>query len=78
MRKIFMALIVLVGILSFSVSEAVQTKLVVRAKSKDAKFIGTKMGGAMVVIRDSETGRGLAEGLTAGGTGDLQILDFSE
>jgi hypothetical protein len=70
MRKTFMALILLAGILSFGISEAVQTKLVVRAKSKDAKFIGTKMGGAMVVVRDSETGKVLAEGLTTGGTGD--------
>ncbi len=59
----------LAGVLSFSISEAVQTKLVVRVLSKDAKFVGSKMGGAHVVVKDSETGKVLAEGLTAGDTG---------
>lgn len=70
MRKAFLAVILLAVIVSFGVSEAVQTNVIIRAKSKDAKFIGTKMGGAMVVVRDSETGKVLAEGLTAGSTGD--------
>lgn len=70
MRKAFMTVIILTGLLFFGISDAVQTKLVVRAKSKDAKFIGTKMGGAVVIVRDAETGKVLAEGLTAGGTGD--------
>jgi hypothetical protein len=70
MRKAFLAVILLAVIVSFGVSEAVQTNIIIRAKSKDAKFIGTKMGGATVVVRDSETGKVLAEGLTAGSTGD--------
>lgn len=57
-----------------AVSEAVPTQLVVRAKSKDAKFIGTSMGGALVIIRDSETGEILAKGLTAGSTGSTQKI----
>jgi hypothetical protein len=32
------------------------------------------MGGAHVVVRDSETGKVLAEGLTAGGTGDTRKI----
>jgi hypothetical protein len=51
-------------------AEAVQTDIVIRAKSKDAKFVGTKMGGALVVVKDSETGKVLAKGLTTGGTGN--------
>lgn len=70
MRRFLVFGILLTGVLAFGISEAVQTKLVVRAKSKDAKFIGTKMGGAHVVIKDSETGKVLAEGLTSGDTGD--------
>jgi len=62
-------LMVLTGI-----SWAVPTKITVRAKSKDAKFIGSSMGGALVVLRDAETGEVLAEGLTTGGTGDTQKI----
>jgi hypothetical protein len=65
---------VLTVIVSFGISEAVTTKLVIRAKSKDAKFIGTSMGGAKIVIKDSETGKVLAEGLTSGGTGNTQKI----
>jgi hypothetical protein len=57
-----------------SVSEALPTQLVVRAKSKDAKFIGTSMGGALVIVRDSESGEVLARGLTAGSTGSTQKI----
>ncbi|MDA8432471.1 MAG: hypothetical protein M0Z60_05850, partial [Nitrospiraceae bacterium] len=56
------------------ISEAVPTTVVVRAKAKDAKFIGTMMGGALVVIRSSETGEILAKGLTKGGTGDTKKI----
>jgi len=46
------------------------TRITVRVISKDAKFIGSSMGGALITIRDVETGRILAEGVTAGSTGD--------
>jgi len=74
MRRILFFGILMAGVLSFGISEAVQTKLIIRAKSKDAKFVGTKMGGAHVVIKDSETGKVLAEGLTAGDTGDTNKI----
>lgn len=74
MRRLIFFGMLLAGVLSFGISEAVQTKLVIRAKSKDAKFVGSKMGGALVIIKDSETGKVLAEGLTAGGTGDTEII----
>ena len=73
MKKIFILVVLFTGLLSYGISEAVETRLVVRAKSKDAKFIGTKMG-ARVVITDTETGRVLADGLTAGGTGNTQKI----
>jgi hypothetical protein len=56
------------------VGEATETKVVVRAKSKDAKFIGTSMGGAQITIRRSDDGRVVAKGLTQGGTGDTTRL----
>ncbi len=74
MRKLLVLVTVLTGILSFGIAGAVPTKLVVHAKSKDAKFVGTSMGGAKIVIKDSETGKVLAEGLTAGGTGNTQKI----
>ena len=53
---------------------ATETRVMIRAKSKDAKFIGTSMGGALVVIRKTDTGEVLASGLTSGGTGDTKRI----
>lgn len=50
------------------------TTVVVRVQSKDAKFIGTSMGGALVTITDAETGEIMAKGLTEGSTGDTKRL----
>jgi hypothetical protein len=72
MKKLF--LILMACFLLAGVSEAVQTRVVVRAKAKDAKFIGSTMGGALVVIRDSDTGEVLARGFTSGGTGDTRKI----
>lgn len=53
---------------------AEETRVMVRVKSKDAKFIGSSMGGALVVIRKADTGEVLASGLTSGGTGDTRRI----
>lgn len=50
------------------------TRVVVRARALDAKFVGTSMGGARVVLRDAESGQVLAQGVTSGTTGDTQRL----
>ncbi|HET6528312.1 MAG TPA: hypothetical protein VFG39_06140 [Balneolaceae bacterium] len=50
------------------------TKIVVRAVAKDAKFIGTSMGGAHIIIKDAKTGDILAEGYTEGSTGSTDKL----
>lgn len=50
------------------------TEITVRVISKDAKFIGTSMGGMRVTLRDAHTGEVLATGLTLGGTGDTKKL----
>lgn len=50
------------------------TKVVVRALAKDAKFIGSSMGGAYVTIREVKTGEILAQGVTEGSTGDTDKL----
>ncbi|WP_211214945.1 hypothetical protein [Microbulbifer variabilis] len=51
-------------------AEVTSTEITVRAKAKDAKFIGSSIGGAMVIIREADTGEILAKGLTQGSTGD--------
>lgn len=55
-------------------ANAEPTDVVVRVLSKDAKFIGTSMGGMRVTLRDAHTGEVLATGLTQGGTGDTKRL----
>ncbi len=47
-------LLLLSGVLYVKTSKAIDTKPVVRAKSRDAKFIGTSMEGALVIVRDSK------------------------
>ena len=51
-------------------AQAVPTQITVRVKAKDAKFVGTSMGGVLVTVRDVQTGELLAKGYTAGGTGN--------
>ena len=51
--------------LSFS-SDKIPTKIIVRVISKDAKVIGSGVGGALVRIRNLETGEILAAGKTGG------------
>lgn len=50
------------------------TRVIVRAQSLDAKFIGDHTGGAAVVLRDARSGRVLARGTTTGETGDTALL----
>jgi len=57
--------------LAFAVpSMAEPTAVTVRVIATDAKFIGTSMGGVRVVLREVASGKVLAQGVTAGGTGD--------
>ncbi len=73
MKKSFLAVFTALFMLA-AISEASSTKVVVRALAKDAKFIGASMGGALVIIRNSETGEILSKGLTSGGTGNTDVL----
>lgn len=66
-RRALVALLVAVAAVP---AAAEPTRLTVRILSKDAKFIGTSMGGVRVSIRDADTGEILAEGIARGGTGD--------
>ncbi len=51
-----------------------ETKIVIRAKAEDAKFIGTSMGGALVVVKDALSGAILDQGLIKGSTGDTKRI----
>lgn len=52
----------------------VETRIVVRALSNDAKLIGSGVGGARVTIRHADSGAILAEGVQEGGTGDTEAI----
>ena len=69
MKKIMIGVLALLS-LGLAPAMAVPTEIVVRVLSKDAKFVGTSMGGARVTLRNVETGELLASGLTEGSTGD--------
>lgn len=72
MRYILSLLLLFIFIPAYAQQQA--TTLVVRAKAKDAKFIGTSIGGAYVLVKDPVTGKVLAEGLTEGSTGNTQRI----
>jgi hypothetical protein len=50
------------------------TAVTVRVISKDAKFIGTGMGGILVILRNADTGEILDRGSIEGSTGDTPSL----
>ncbi len=55
-------------------AQPVDTDIVVRAKARDGKFIGSSIGGALIRIKDADSGKILAEGLTEGGTGNTDLI----
>jgi hypothetical protein len=50
------------------------TPVSVYVLSRDAKFVGSSMGGVRVTIQHARTGEVLAQGTTAGGTGDTDLI----
>jgi len=72
MKKITLFLFLLVGIVYQSAAEP--TKLTIRAKAKDAKFIGSSIGGALVLVRSAMTDELLAKGITSGSTGNTTLI----
>ena len=74
MLKRVLVLLSFASVLVAGLAAAEVTKVVVRVKSRDAKFVGTSMGGARVVIREAGTGEVLARGVTRGGTGNTKRI----
>lgn len=69
----FMAFVLLVNTGTVK-AEPVTTDIVIRAKARDGKFIGSSVGGALIRIKDADSGKVLAEGLTEGGTGNTDLI----
>ncbi|WP_373057508.1 hypothetical protein [Zunongwangia sp. H14] len=69
-RSCFLVLFLLCCVLA----QAQETSITVRARAKDAKFIGSSMGGARILIKNAETGKILAEGVTEGDTGNTEKI----
>lgn len=57
-----------------TIAQAASTQITVRVISKDAKFIGSGMDGARVVVQNADSGEVLAEGTTQGNTGDTRRI----
>lgn len=53
---------------------ATETKVMIRAKARDAKFIGSSLGGAHIIIRNKLNQKILAEGNTTGSTGNTDLI----
>lgn len=53
---------------------AAPTPVDVYVISRDAKFVGTGVGGVRVTITEAATGEVLAQGVTQGGTGDTDLI----
>ncbi|KMQ62956.1 hypothetical protein ACM46_13440 [Chryseobacterium angstadtii] len=53
---------------------ATETKIMIRAKGKDAKFIGSSLGGAHIIVRNKINREILAEGNTTGSTGNTDLI----
>jgi len=67
-------LIVLMLFFVATTAMAMPTTVKVSVKTKDAKFMGTSMGGALVILKNADTGEVLAKGLTSGGTGNTNLI----
>ena len=60
--------------LGFSAFSQTNTNITIRAKAKDAKFIGTSIGGAMIIVRNADNGTILAQGMAEGSTGNTNKI----
>ena len=72
-RKIGL-LILLTLFFTSAAAMAVPTNVKISVKTKDAKFLGSSMGGALVILKNVDTGEILARGLTSGGTGNTDVI----
>lgn len=55
---------------------SIPTQIDVRVIAKDGKYLGDDVGGALVTIRDVQTGEMLADGTTSGGSGEADLMSI--
>lgn len=55
-------------------TESTPTRIMIRTRAKDAKFIGSSIGGAKIIVRNAATHEILDQGFTTGGTGNTDVL----
>jgi hypothetical protein len=72
--RVFYSILLFILFLFSGELHALPTKIVIRVKAKDAKFIGTGIGGAAVIVRDNISGSVLSRGITSGGSGDTKTI----
>lgn len=70
MRAILLTLTLLCNLAAY----AVETKVMIRARARDAKFIGSSLGGAYIIVRNKTNQQILAEGKTTGSTGNTDLI----
>lgn len=71
-RITFFLLFFLLGNLFFA--NAQPTTITVRARAVGAKFVGSSMGGAKVIIKDAVADTMIASGFTSGSTGNTDLI----
>ncbi len=70
-RNLFLIFLLLI---SPEMLSAQETSIMIRVKAKDAKFIGSSMGGSKIIVKENVSGRILAEGYTSGSTGNTDRI----
>src|SRR5580700_6319254 len=70
---IMLAVLVLVSPL-YAQTGSTETKVMIRAIARDAKVIGTHVGGARITVKNAASGEILAQGMQQGGTGDTDVI----
>ena len=74
MKRQLSLFVVVATIMSSVPAWAVPTRIVVKVRTKEAKFLGTSMGGALITVKNVDTGELLAKGVTAGTTGNTDRI----
>ncbi|NMM46866.1 hypothetical protein [Marinigracilibium pacificum] len=68
------ALLLVIILSTFNLFSQTPTEVTIRTLAKDAKFIGTGMGGLSVEIKDSETNEVISTGMIKGATGNTGMI----
>lgn len=74
-QKLIYILFLATAICTTAVSNAQEpTKITIRALAQDAKFIGTGIGGAYIIVKNHETQEVLTKGYTVGTSGNTDLI----